>query len=533
MTTRAWQAGDIKGLTPAIDLRNSNETFIVEGRNFAFTSQGPASVFGNRFVSTDLLESPTHCQSIRVRLRNRIRVFIFPGTGIYEWDEENLEFDLLLSTELTNLSPYRWTHGYLNEKIYFCHPVTGILVMDADGDSIEALAGPGVPIAPLAISVNMGRLVALDDTYISWSWQSDGSNFTPALGEAGQQKISDRVAGFPVMVSNYAQGIIVWTTGGMLRGEFTGDQEVYRFRNLNTEFYPVNSFCVLQLDDNMCVILDERGLFKSQGDAPSPFAPLFNEFLIEYIRKNNLTDGQNLRLEWDDLRRHLYVSVSLTPEYPQYEKAFVLYPPLDKWGQVNEPHLGIMPIALDFNERAGQYFGFVDLDGRIKYWGDFPSREVWDESVESAVLTGLDAQIRVGLIRFPEFSDASDRLTEIIGLTLGNIISGPEDQLGEDYLTIPDGTSDEDYEVETGSEDFGFGTLAYVNHQLRLIGTKDGRSAYSIETPSLASFDEAARHYSCSVAGVWHILELSAIEVGEAFHLRLFELNAIDGGRFG
>src|SRR3546814_15505499 len=81
----------------------------------------------------------------------------------------------------------------------------------------------GLPSQPRAITVNQGRLVVLTDQVLAWSWQSDGRNFTPALGEAGAQVISARVAGFPIMVSNYAGGVLTWTTGGLLRTEFTGE----------------------------------------------------------------------------------------------------------------------------------------------------------------------------------------------------------------------------------------------------------------------------------------------------------------------
>lgn len=529
MTSAKFKAGDILGLTPGIDLRNSEKVFAVGGRNFAFTSLGPKSVFGNRFLDTTPLASPEHCQGVRIRLRSGDRVFTFTGTKILEWDEENTEWIERYTTPATNLSPYRWTAGYLNGNVYFCHPVTGILVMSIETSEIIPHAGPGVPLTPLAIVVSNGRLVVLDDTNLSWSWQSDGMNFTPALGEAGFQKVNDRVAGFPIIVHTYAQGVITWTTGGMMRSEFTGDQEVFRHRNLNTEFKPINSFCTLQLDDNTCVILDERGLFQSAGAAPEPLAPMFNEFLIEYIRQNKLTIGQNLRLEWDDIRRHLFISVSVTPEFNQYERAYVLYPSLDKWGVVNEVHHGIIPVRIDWNQREGNYFGFVDLAGRPHFWGDFPSREVWVSG--EAQLAGLDAKLQIGLIRFPELPDSHDRLTEVIGLSLGNLISGPETQLGEDYLQVPDGVSDEDYEVVTGAEDFGFNSLAYVNHGIRIIGTLDGRSEFQSVEPELIQFQEGIRHFTCSVVGVWHILELTAESVGEAFHLRVAELNATDAGR--
>lgn len=582
MSSAAWKASDILGLTPGIDLRRSEKVFAVAGTNFAFNSLGPTSVFGNRFLLPHPLGRPYHAQGIRIRLRSGDRVFTFEGESILEWDEDVGGWQVIYVTPRTDNAPYRWTAGYLNGKIFFCHPRTGILVYDLDSQSVYPHDGPGVPKTPRAICVNNGRLVVLDDLYLSWSWQSDGLNFTPALGEAGQQLISDRVAGFPIMISTYAQGVITWTTGGMMRSEFTGDQEVYRHRNLNTEFRPVNSFCVLQMDDNTAVILDERGLFQSQGTAPEPLAPMFNEFLIELIRKNKLNLGQNLRIEWDDLRRFMFVSVSFTPEIPIYEKSFVLYPSLDKWGSFNERHYGILPVTINGNQREGQYFGFVDADSQLKWWSDVPSREILplggelnlrypliqkNTSVEdgSGIITvsssalfgalptsdidnaagyyandsdtpatseveGLGAAVQIGLIRFPEIGDAHDRMTEIHKLMLGNNVSGPEDQLTEDYLVVPDGVDDEDYEEIEGAEDFGLGSLAYVNHKIRLISTIDGRSLYQEAIPQMVQFTEAARHYSCSTVGVWHILEISADSPGEAFCLRAFELTATDAG---
>lgn len=531
MATETFQAGDILGLTPGIDLRNSEKIFAVGGKNFAFTSLGPKSLFGNRLLTPSPVESPEHIQSVRIRLRSGDRVFVFNGLSILEWDEENSQWLERYTTPSTNISPYRWTAGYLNGLIFFCHPVTGILVMNIETSVITRHQGPGVPTQPLAIVVSNGRLVVLDDTYLSWSWQSDGMNFTPALGEAGAQKVGDRVAGFPIMVSTYGQGVVTWTTGGMMRSEFTGDQEVFRHRNLNTEYRPINSFCTIQMDDNTCVILDERGLFKSTGDKPDALAPMFNEFLIEYIRINKLMIGQNIRLEWDDLRRLFYVSVSVTPEYPQYEKAFVLYPSLDKWGQFNEVHHGILPLLIDWNQRSGNYFGFCDSGGRIHFWGDFPQREVWDSDAAEPVLVGLDSKIQLGLIRFAELPDSFDRMSEIQSVAIGNVISGPEHQFGEDYLTVPDGVDDEDYEQLTGQEDWGFNTLHYVNHRIRVLSTLDGRQMFQSAEPSLVQFAKGIRHFSCSSVGIWHILEIYAEEPGEAYHVRFAALNAADAGR--
>jgi hypothetical protein len=221
--------------------------------------------------------------------------------------------------------------------------------------------------------------------------------------------------------------------------------------------------------------------------------------------------------------------ISITPEFPQYEKAFVLYPQLDKWGFFDEVHYGIIPIHIDANLREGHYFGFVDIDGRVKFWDNIPSREEMVAGIPTIV--GLDAKIQMGLIRFPELQDSHDRMAEVTQLSIGNTVSGPEIQFSEDYLQVPDGVSDEDYQTATGSEDFGLGALEYVNHKTRIIGTLDGRSSFVTEEPTLTYYTEAARHFSCSVPGIYHIIEIAAEDVGEAFLLRNLELNAVDGGR--
>src|SRR3546814_17358300 len=66
---------------------------------------------------------------------------------------------------------------------------------------------------------------------------------------------------------------------------------------------------------------------------------------------------------------------------------------------------------------------------------------------------------------------------------------------------------------------------------LSIIGTLDGQTVFIQEEPKLTLFKKAARYYACSVPGVWHILDMSATEVGQAIHLRDFELTASYAGR--
>src|SRR3546814_1716124 len=68
------------------------------------------------------------------------------------------------------------------------------------------------------------------------------------------------------------------------------------------------------------MILDERGIYRSQGEAPEPATPLFNEFLKDYIQKNRLKLDQNLRVEYDFYRQQMYICESLSRYDAIYEK---------------------------------------------------------------------------------------------------------------------------------------------------------------------------------------------------------------------
>jgi hypothetical protein len=526
MTTQAWRAADIKGLTPAVDLRRADGVFALGGQNYVFDSLGPKSPFGNRLLSATPLDNPAHAQGLRFQLGTRDRVFYLVDDTLLEWKEETLSYVLIYTFAASSVpQPYRLTGGYLNDKLYFCHPALGLFVLDVPTNTFGRLTGLGVPPDPIACCIDNGRLAVITNEVVAWSAQSDGSNFDPRLGGAGFTKIADRISGSPIMIHSYGRGVLVWTNGGVLKGEFTGDVAVYRWNAINTEFRPINSFCTLQMNDNTIVILDERGLFQSSGENPQPFTPVFNEFLIRYIQKNNLNVGQNIRMEWDAIKRFIYISTSMTFADPLYEKAYVLYPPLDKWGTFNEPHYGILPVKINTSERADDYFGFVGSDSLIRFWRDVGSRQAAD-----GTLVPLDASVQIGLIRFDQLNDANDQMTEVTQIMIGNVQSGTPADLIEDYNLIPPG-QDEDYNLLTGVEDFGEDQIAYVNHKTRMIGTIDGVSVFAEEIPSLTLFTRAARHYSCSVNGIWHMLELKADEVGEMFHCQMFELTAVYAGR--
>jgi hypothetical protein len=574
---------DFASLTPAVDARRADKLFALSGQNFVFDSFGPRSVFGNRFLTPYPIGGPEQVEGMRLRLRNGDRCFTFTSHGIWEWVESLGGWRCIYFFNVSiEEHPYRWTGDYLNGIMFFCHPAVGILAYEVDADVCLPLEGPGVPDEPIALCQCNGRIVVIDELKESWSGPGDGTDWVPQLGGAGFQEINARVSGYPLMVNSYGRGVLVWTTGGVMRSEYTADTSVFRHRALVTEYRPVNSYCTFRLDNDTVGFLDERGFFSTQGETPQPLTPLFNEFLIDYIQRNNLKLGVNCRVEFDDLTRRLYLSVSLSYTDAIYEKAFVLYQPLDKWGTFDEQHYGIFPLLIKDSTRADDYFGFVDSANRVKYWHGGATREIlpvdahlnsrypliqkpavqqlsgdaivlssqmeintFDTSAYSqragyygvaglspatTNVTGLDSSVALGFVRAK--GDEYDQLIEINQIYVGSIEANPFATPIEDYDLVPDGVDDEDYNVAVGGEDFGIEDVSYSNHGLRVIPTVDGRTAFGDPViPELILFDKASRQYSCSAVGLFNIIELSAVEIGEAYHVRALELTVVDAGR--
>lgn len=583
MVTQAWKASDFLGLTPAIDHRRSDKFFVLSGQNYFFDSIGPKSGFANRYVTPYPFYDPAHIQGVRLFLTSGERSFTLTNTGILEWNETAGVHKILYVIPDAINQPYRWSVSYLNGYVYFAHPACGLLAMDTNSDIILPVDSAGAPTNVLACCVCNARLVVISPFYYYWSAPSNGLDWVPRLSGPGFQTIANHVSGEPIICSSYGKGVLTWTTSGVMRAEFNGDQTVWNFKALNTEFHPINSMCSLQIDDSTVLILDERGLFTSAGDIPQPFAPLFNEYLIEFIRRNKLRIGANMRLEWDAIRRLLYLSYSTSQTDPIYENAFVYYPPIDRWGQFNESHYGILPVSFDSGDRIGNYFGFVDHTGRHRVWLDGGSREIlpanpmlnsvyplsqvpahvdpvddclvcsssWRVSPvanfldaspagyfqssatirASAEIEGLAAQISLGLLRFDQVQ-AMDMMTEINQIMIGSADSDTGDVDGMDFNIIPAGTSEEDYNLVGSARDYGLDPLNQINCDVRVISTVDGRTEFQSVTPTLFDFKRGMRYYSGNTSGLWHIVELTASTPGDAFHLGVVELTASQAGRY-
>lgn len=555
---------------------------MLSGDNIRFTADGVLSAYGDTLLIDEPVTDGEGIQSIRIVVRGTVRTIYYTEDAFLEYDEVLGGMKPIYVFPEIPAIQHRATAVYLNDFIFMCQPTIGIVFLNILDNTTGILDVPGLPEAPLAITENKGRLVVITKDVVTWSNTTDGFDFFPQLGGAGFQKINEIVPGDALMIAQTVESVLVFTTGGILRGDFTGDAVVYRWDGVKTEFRAINSFCVFTSGESDVVFLAQQGFFSTKGREPQPFTPIFNEFLIRELLKFKFLEGANARVEWDELNQMLYLSLSESDITAAYDFAYALYKPLDKWGRFSRQHFGILPITIQTSQRRGNRFGYADLDNRLHVWNGEPFiTEITDDATaylyrpliphpntkneartrnimcSTGVANVLEdsalgfpggyltfdatnpvelntkdqaAFARIGLFRFTE-AQYPDELSEVSDITVGSILSSDGATPVEDFNLVPDGTSDEDFNLVAGAEDFGFGRVNFVNFQLKIIATNDGRTEYVSDLPGLARFEAAQRFYVTQVNGIHHIIELKTLLPGDTFHLETLELNGILAGR--
>jgi hypothetical protein len=158
---------------------------------------------------------------------------------------------------------------------------------------------------------------------------------------------------------------------------------------------------------------------------------------------------------------------------------------------------------------------------------------------------GLDSYIEVGLIRFSTEDKDPDEMSMITNVILGQLDPGVGLALEtfEDWLL--DYTLDAffDWLTDTsGDEDWGEGlaTSGVTNYQASIIGTNDGYAIYGATVSPPAPMTEVLteereegrnKFFTCDNNGLFHIVRIDAIEIGEAYHLKTMELRGYLAGR--
>lgn len=587
MPAVSFSATEIRGLAPSLDVRGLDSPVVTDGRNIVLDSDGIRSAFGAELLDSAPVKSTVGTQGVALDIEESNRSIVMFDNWMGEWDGVRGTWIPRAFFTSTVARPHRWTKAFVNGFVFLCHPVVGILWLNAETNEVGQLNVPGLPALPVAIAQNQGRLIVMNDAFLTWSAQSNGFDFTPQIGGPGFQLINDRVPGRPLMIASVARGVLTWTTRGLMFSEFTGALEVYRHRAVNTTFRPVNSFCVQafsgqqgqQIENDSVVILDRRGLFQTDGGLLRPFAPDFNEFLIERFKRIHFLEFSNLRLEWHEEFQHLYLCESVTDRSDTYTRSWVYYPPLGKWGSFDATHRGLFPVRISRGAMRGNWMAYhAKSDNRLRLLRRVPHvknipitlgtnlvRRGWRETAVNggrSVVTlrmatsaeieslssadgyfthdfagkaplekmSLDATATVGVFKLSA-GEVISRLSEIHNVLIGSLTARSDLVPEEDFLVPMEGVEDMDYDVLSGAEDFGVAPYTTVSYSLELLSSFDGMTVATKTTPYLEDFHPTAQLFSAFQPGVWHAFRINATKPGETFQLKWVEFQGILSGR--
>lgn len=421
MPKERFRIPSLEGFDPAVEPRGKDETRIISGENFIWDSMGPKSGFGTFLLGGgQVIEEPDGVvQSIELGTNS----LIFTSKKVWMLNDENTAF-----TEIYDLVPLfgavidpwrkKWTGAYLSKGIYLAHYDYGLFKLERDGlawvmtpkdqDDI-----PGIPYQPIAVCEAAGRLLILGRKYFGWSNASEPEEWTPEIGGAGQQLLSDRVAGRAVTMDSYQNGALIWTEQDCLIAEFIGGDFVFRYDRMQTKHIPLGAWGVERLPDGSQLIAARQGIFRtSNGSIPESITPTFNEFMRTRMEKR---DFLQVRLTYVIDSNLLYVQFRDWTNH--YVETYVLSLALDRWGVFNERHYGIIRYR---NKRGA--FGYVDnLGVAHRFVEHLRQREV----LPGGTFVGLNSKLEIGYIKPPNLHAEIDTLLEMQEIFVGSQPSRP------------------------------------------------------------------------------------------------------------
>lgn len=414
----------LKGIQPASDIRQTQDHYVMDGRNFYFDSKGPKSGFGTKLV--DGLYAIDNEGGATQSLEAGERVLIMTERGAWtirgrRWSHIPVTYrqaiDFTQFPDLPNRKQYAWTSAYLAGTTWVAHPRYGYYkVQSRILRKVDQSMVLGLPDGIIACCENNGRIAILSRNFFSWSAPGKAARFIPELGGAGQQALKEKVSGKPIAMTSLSNGVLIWTKTECLFCEFVGGNTVYRFINIAIDQIPLNARCVTRFTEASHFILTRQGVHTvRQASAPEPLTPGFNEFFREWIKNHAyMTCGIQYIKELDQL------FVMCADHTNHYVTTFVLNIALDRWGVFNERHQGV--IRLQSYDKQLEYgtYGFVDEKG-------VAHRFVRDYSRETApgVYEGLDSFIDFGYFKPQELQREADALLEMQELTIGGIPRRP------------------------------------------------------------------------------------------------------------
>lgn len=362
-------AKDIEGYTPLIDVRRQANPTIVNGRNFYMSADGPVSGFSRALVESYGFADPQGIQSFDIDLFNETRYCTIHGIFKYDPMTGNVIPVYELPVSLTGVHP--WTTAEVGGKQYFARRNLGYIIeYDPNTGKWVSLSGGSYPADIRAITQSGGRLIVLGVGLVAWSAIDDATDIIPSTSTgAGFQSLSLLGATKtedPLMVFEYSNGFLTYTTQGIMVSELVQLANPFRHRPLSRKHAPLNEWAITQFGDFQHVFVSRQGLFQTKGGEPEIFIPLLSEYLhdteVPALDKSYKTV---LRLSYDDTRQWFFIHIADQPADFLFNRAYMIYLPTQRVGLFNRTHYSIVRAETETDEDVGFKIGYVGDDGHL------------------------------------------------------------------------------------------------------------------------------------------------------------------------
>lgn len=162
------------------------------------------------------------------------------------------------------------------------------------------------------------------------------------------------------------------------------------------------------------------------------------------------------------------------------------------------------------------------------------SMNVLGPTVQEQVQQGLNSQIEVGLFRFTD-DEANDQFSLITNVAISCLDETDSTSLNEDWLEDFPTDVFEDWLTVTPDafEDWGLEIVSGSVYTEKIRGTLDGYTTFEDQFVDLdvILLEGKTKFCSCANAGIFQSVQISALEVGQSYHLKTLEINGILIGR--
>lgn len=387
---------------PVSDQRRAGKAGIMSGQNFLDDVDGFRSAYTTRFYNYYEWDLVARLKVTELRVGGTIMY----GTPNGVWAVNSISGLPYLLIPVNVVSQFwPWTVAECAGIYYFAQYNVGLWQYDSAANTVVKLTGGAIPFGDNVRGVigSYSRLAVLSDDFVAWSEEDDGTDFTPSLITGAGAQATSLIGGVPLNIAPVADGIIIATTLGLLKGEFVDANYVYRWYVLSRDVKLFSPNGAVVVPDVGVIYCDDHGMHVTNGAVPAVWEPLMGEyFKLNIIRYLTHSKYGTMQLYYSQAARMLFVSFSSNAREGLYDSAFVYYTPSGKWGVFNHTNTGVFEVIEQHNSL--NICAYMDVEGYMQYFYDtnfsetYPSapqviaeyviRPISEQAVISQDLTG-------------------------------------------------------------------------------------------------------------------------------------------------